>query len=129
MPMHCAQFYSVTFDFISLYSIAFHFIALHCIVLHWKVSNESKVLRREANAPGSARFALGWPISMHRRLIIMMMTMMIVLWLSAFSTPCLYWWPLLLRDQLIRSAMVANGDDGDDYCDDHNGDIDQLMRL
>ena len=57
----------------------------------------------------------------------MMMAMMVVLWLSAFSTPCLYWWPLLLRDQLIRSAMVGNGDDGDD--DGHrNSDIDQLMR-
>ena len=54
----------------------------------------------------------------------MMMAMMVVLWLSAFSTPCLYWWPLLLRDQLIRSAMVGNGDDDGD----HNGDIDQLMR-
>ena len=32
---------------------------------------------------------------------------------SAFSTPCLYWWPLSLRDQLIRSAMVVSEDDDD----------------
>ena len=59
------------------------------------VSNELHVLRREAEAPDCARYALGWPISMRRpRIIMITITMTLMIWMlmmmtSVFDISCM----------------------------------------